>query len=140
MITRGEIPAEVLYEMLLYMHMYHDHMCYMYIHSHMFFIGAEAYGASYFGQALGQIHYTNFQCGGSETSLNSCAKTLASTDNCTFTELAGVQCFEQGQCESAGHTDCCTGGCNAGGCFCDSACYTFGDCCDNIENTCPSEQ
>ena len=104
------------------------------------FTGAEAYGMSFYGQQSGQRHYTNFQCTGSETSLDSCTKEAAIDSNCNFAQLASVQCFAQSLCETTlGNTECCSSSCNAGGCFCDEACHGFGDCCDNIDNTCPGK-
>ena len=43
----------------------------------------------------------------------------------------------------AGYESCCTSGvCNGSLslCYCDSDCYHFGDCCNDIENTCSSAQ
>ena len=40
-------------------------------------------------------------------------------------------------CVAAGYSSCCTSGCYAGGCYCDRACYSLGDCCADIQQICP---
>ena len=90
---------------------------------------------SNYGSAALPVDKSNYQCDGSEDTLSAC--TASTGSNCGTDHIAGVKCFAKGQCEAAGHTGCCTSGCNAGGCFCDSACYGFGDCCDDIADTCP---
>ncbi len=48
-------------------------------------------------------------------------------------------------CRAAGFDSCCTDvtGCYGmttdGYCLCDTACRSYGDCCDDIDLTCPSE-
>ena len=76
-----------------------------------------------------------YNCSGSEANLTNCMIKPASM--CDAASTAGVKC--QGDvsiCEAAGHTGCCTSGCNAGGCYCDAACHGFGDCCAGIDITC----
>lgn len=97
--------------------------------------GAQAYGLSKYGAEAIPVDSTNYQCVGTEDTLGGCTTSTAS--NCGTDHIAGVQCSAKGLCEAAGHTTCCISGCNAGGCFCDSACYGFGDCCSDISNTCP---
>ena len=99
--------------------------------------GAEAYGASYFGQDVAPIQYTNVQCNGDESSITACSNSSTVPTTCNTKSLAGVKCFEKSQCEDNGFTSCCSSSCNVGGCYCDLACHTFQDCCD-IDNTCPS--
>ena len=43
-----------------------------------------------------------------------------------------------GSCVVAGFTGCCTSFCLVGNCFCDFACHRVGDCCEDIDMTCPS--
>lgn len=101
--------------------------------------GAEAYGLSYFGQDLAPIQFTNVNCDGDEATLLGCSKSTNVPSTCNSQSLAGVQCFEKSLCETnGGFTGCCVSGCNQGGCYCDQACHGFGDCCDNIDNTCPT--
>ena len=40
-------------------------------------------------------------------------------------------------CVAAGFTGCCTSFCSVGNCFCDFACHSFNDCCEDINDTCP---
>ena len=40
-------------------------------------------------------------------------------------------------CVDAGFDACCDSGCSVGNCFCDMACHSFDDCCDDIQQTCP---
>ena len=104
--------------------------------NHTFYIGAQAFGSSKYGSAGIPIDQTNYACTGSEDTLASCSS-ADSTNNCGTDQVAGVKCASRGQCEAAGHTECCISDCNAGGCYCDTACHGFGDCCDDIANTCP---
>ena len=100
------------------------------------FSGAQAYGLSKYGSGGIAIDDTAYLCDGTEDSLGACDTTDA--NNCGTGNVAGVKCNSSpGPCEAAGHTGCCISGCNAGGCYCDSACYGFGDCCSDISNTCP---
>ncbi len=101
-------------------------------------IGAEAYGNSFFGQDVAPIQFTDVTCNGGESSLNDCSKSTTIPSDCSTTRLAGVTCFQKGQCENAGQSTCCTSNCNLGSCYCDLACHGFGDCCDDIDNLCPS--
>lgn len=79
-----------------------------------------------------------YNCTGSEANLTNCVTKPANMDMCDAESTAGVKCQgEVSQCEAAGHSGCCISGCNAGGCFCDSVCHNFGDCCDGIDVTCP---
>ena len=60
---------------------------------------------------------------------------------CDAESTAGVKCGgEVSICEAAGHTGCCTSGCNAGGCYCDAVCHIFSDCCDGIDLTCAQSE
>ena len=95
-------------------------------------------GASYFGQDVAPIQYTNVQCNGDESSITACSNSSTVPTTCNTKSLAGVKCFEKSQCEENGFTGCCNSFCNVGGCYCDFACHGFGDCCDNIDNICPS--
>ena len=81
------------------------------------------------------IQQSNYMCAGTEDDLSACA--TGDGTNCGTDRTAGVKCNPKGTCEAAGHTECCTSGCNAGSCYCDTACYGFGDCCEDITNTCP---
>ncbi len=92
---------------------------------------------SNYGSAIGlPIQNSNYMCVGTETNIDACTKGAAS--NCGTDHTAGVKCSgEKGICETAGHTSCCISGCNVGGCYCDSACHGFGDCCAGIDTTCP---
>ena len=96
-----------------------------------------AYGNSYFGQGVGQIAATNLQCVGTEDNLYQCPNSTSHT--CDHTTDVGVDCTAPfGTCQAAGFTECCTSDCNVDGCYCDAACYGFGDCCfDDIAVTCP---
>ena len=53
-----------------------------------------------------------------------------------------TSCAHAGSCREAGYTECCTDIICAGqpvaDCYCDAGCRTFGDCCDDIDETCPS--
>ncbi len=99
--------------------------------------GAIAYGDSYFGEGVGVIAATDIQCIGTELNVTDCGFTTE--NDCDHSTDVGVACSDipSGPCEDAGHTSCCSSGCNAGGCYCDSACYGFGDCCSDIQVTCP---
>ena len=49
---------------------------------------------------------------------------------------------EEGSCIAAGYDTCCTDGFCAGvpeeaGCYCDTICLDFGDCCADFEDICP---
>ena len=101
-------------------------------------LGAEAYGGSYFGQDVVSIQYNNVQCNGDEATITDCSNSSSVPETCGTKSLAGVKCFEKSACENNGINECCISGCNAGGCYCDGACHGFGDCCDGIDNTCPS--
>ena len=80
-----------------------------------------------------------YNCSGTETNLTNCVTIPSSM--CDAESTAGVICQgEVSQCEAAGHTSCCISGCNAGGCYCDEVCHSFGDCCDNIDITCPQSK
>ena len=81
-------------------------------------------------------------CNGDENSINDCAKSTNIPDTCTAATSAGVVCdvpIPDG-CVILGFTDCCLSSCHqpAGSCYCDSVCHSFGDCCADIEETCPS--
>ena len=99
-------------------------------------IAAVAYGDSYFGEGAGIIAASDIQCIGTESYLTNCANSTALS--CDHSTDVGVLCGAlPGPCALAGHTDCCISGCNVGGCYCDAACHGFGDCCSDIQTTCP---
>lgn len=100
--------------------------------------GAHAFGQSYFNNnSASTAGLTNVQCDGTESSWVGCQ--YSENPTCDSTGFAGVRCSgEVGSCEAAGYTECCTFGCNAGGCFCDQICHTFGDCCEDIQKLCPT--
>ncbi len=76
-------------------------------------------------------------CQGNESSWVQCQ--YSENPTCDATALAGVDCGGQaGSCELAGFSDCCTSSCLANGCYCDAVCHGFGDCCEDIQKTCPS--
>jgi hypothetical protein len=53
-------------------------------------------------------------------------------------EMTPESHFSSGSCVDAGFTECCTGlACSVQGCFCDAICHFFGDCCYDIDMTCP---
>lgn len=116
---------------------YHQSMSYIarLMSFYSLYTGAQAFGLSKYGSASISIDATNYQCTGTETSLGAC--TSSDGSNCGTDQIAGVKCNPKGLCENAGHTSCCVSGCNAGGCYCDTACHGFGDCCSDIDNTCP---
>ena len=100
------------------------------------FLGAQAYGHSLFGKGLTPVMSYGYNCTGSENNLTDCM-TLPAT-MCDSDSSAGVKCSgAPTQCELNGDTGCCISGCNAGGCYCDAVCHSFGDCCDGIDVTCP---
>lgn len=48
-------------------------------------------------------------------------------------------------CQAAGHTSCCSAsgnGCyvSGGGCWCDEVCRNYGNCCPDIDTTCPKRK
>lgn len=58
-------------------------------------------------------------------------------EKCTPNEGSGAE-PKQGSCVTGKHTNCCYGNqCQAGDCYCDPVCYFLGDCCDDINVTCP---
>ena len=96
------------------------------------------YGFAKYGEAGGLVGVEGVTCLGTETNITQCQYTLGST--CTHEMDAGIICKPISPCELAGHTGCCTSGCfnSQFGCWCDSFCHFFSDCCDNIESLCPS--
>ena len=100
-----------------------------------------AYGDSLYGAGFNEHIYTNVVCDGDESSIDDCTKSTNIPDTCTAATSAGVVCdvpIPNG-CVANGHTDCCLSGCNTGSCWCDSLCHNFGDCCADIEETCPGD-
>ena len=90
------------------------------------------------------IHSHTFECSGTELNTSLCRNAAAQI--CSIERLAGVQCTQKTPCESAGYRGCCvnnTTQCSLpttlGGtlCYCDYNCHEMGDCCDNIDTTCP---
>ncbi len=79
-----------------------------------------------------------YNCTGIEANLTECM--IKPANMCDADSTAGVGCNEVSICEQAGHSGCCVSGCNAGGCYCDAVCHTFGDCCDGINSTCPQSE
>ena len=99
-------------------------------------IAVVAYGDSHYGGGVGSIAATDLQCIGTEDYLYECTNTTENT--CDHSSDVGVDCAASfGACHQAGFTTCCTSGCNVGSCYCDAACHGFGDCCEDIEGTCP---
>ena len=100
---------------------------------------SHAYGSSLYGNTGQPIGFSNFQCTGDEANLGECTSNTSLPSTCNISTLAGVKCTPKGTCETAGFTSCCNSTtCNNGGCYCDSACYNFNDCCfDDIGLTCP---
>lgn len=97
-----------------------------------------AYGNAYYGEGIGQIAATDLTCVGTEDYLYECDNITNTINLCDHSTDVGVDCVgPTGPCQNDGHTSCCTSGCNAGGCYCDVACYGFGDCCVDISVTCP---
>lgn len=101
--------------------------------------GAVAFGEAKFGEGIGAIHLTQVQCTGEESNLMQCSASNA-TDSCHHSMDVGIMCSgPQGSCESAGFSSCCNtllGNCNVNGCFCDTFCVLFNDCCDDIQKIC----
>ena len=119
--------------------MLNKYVNYLSVHlsSSLYLSGAEAYGASYFGQEVASIQFDNVTCTGLETNITECSSSTNVSPSCGAQRLAGVTCFEKSPCEDAGFTGCCQFSCNQGGCYCDQACHGFGDCCANVDNICP---
>ena len=84
--------------------------------------------------------YTGFECTSDEGTLQECEHAVNSS--CAGNSSgAGVRCLPRlmGTCEAIGSTSCCLINCNAGDCWCDDGCYDFGDCCADIDLTCPND-
>ena len=121
--------------MLLYQYIVLLHASFYYI----FCVDAHAYGQSvYNSSSTLSASLTNMQCQGTESSWIQCQ--YSENPTCDSTGFAGVKCSgEIGSCEAAGHSDCCTFLCSTNdGCYCDAACHGFGDCCEDIQTTCPA--
>ena len=95
------------------------------------------------GSSFGNPRYNSepieLRCNGSEVNITDCPATVR-TVNTTCAEIAGIQCHDIGTCERAGLTNCCVERCEtSSGCYCSSACLTFGDCCPDFVKVCKSE-
>ena len=102
--------------------------------------GAQAYGG-YSGVNL--VKYSNFTCTANEDTLLDC--THSEKIACSNKQLAGASCTQQqggGPCETAGHLSCCDAFCrlvaNSEVCYCSQDCHEEGDCCADINTTCPA--
>ena len=53
-----------------------------------------------------------------------------------------LTCIPTGSCVLAGYTECCNDSVCLGqpveDCYCDPTCHVFGDCCEDINATCPA--
>ena len=125
--------------------MYENHM---YIYNGIFvslkccvcFADASGYIGSYFGPGINSPVFSDIHCSGSEMALTDCD--YSSAANCSINQLAGVRCSGPlGPCEAAGHTECCLTNCSITNsnetCFCNADCHNEGNCCMDINTTCP---
>ena len=71
---------------------------------------------------------------------NTCFDKKSVEDNIKIKVPLNLTYTPIGTCQSSGYSECCSGGYCAGNpttCFCDAFCRNRGDCCSDIDTTCP---